>query len=375
LPHLLLLDEGFMSGALTAAGLRDAGCRVTIVAGAGGRGAYDGHNIAWSLAPRVESLDYLELIDRLVRQHAFDRVLPLTEPIQRRLWNAGVSWVPLLFPATERWQRALLDDKQRLAELVATLGVAIPAHRPLVDEASVRAAVEQLELPLVVKGTRGRGGSATHIVSTEQAAIHAFRALRARNVPSFAQRYVRGGTFLVGGIFHAGRALRLYAANKLAQHPRRIGPGARLRSVHNEELLNAARRVMSALAWSGIASLDFVLDHDGCYEFLEVNPRPWGSMAVAEQAGVDLYAPLAQLLAGEVPDAHLGFREGVDCAVLPLALLSREAWREPGALAAAVRSLRGEQGRIWQPTAQALHLAHRLLRVARNWPRRAAGSV
>jgi biotin carboxylase len=370
LTHLLLLDEGFMSGALTAAGLRDAGCRVTIVAGAGGRGVYDGHNLTWSLAPRVDSPAYLATIDRLVRQHGFDRVVPLTEPIQRVLWHADVAWHDLLFPVTHPWQRTLLDDKRRLAELVATRGVAIPAHRMLVNEASVDGAVADLGLPMVVKGARGRGGSATHIVSTRNAARRAFLALRERGVPTFAQEFVRGRTFLVGGIFDAGRPLRLYAGIKLAQYPRRIGPGARLRSVRDEELLNAACNIMHTLAWNGIASLDFARDDEGRFRFLEVNPRPWGSIAAAEQAGVDLYAPMARLIGGGMPDAQLAFREGVDSAVLPLALLSRDAWREPGALAAAMRSLRGAQGRIWRPTAQGVHVAHRLLRVARNWPSR-----
>ena len=368
-PHILLLDEGFMSGALTAAGLRDAGCRVTIVAGAGGRGAYDGHNIAWSLAPRVGSPRYLDAIDRLVRQGAFDRVLPLTEPIQRLLWGANLSWGERLFPLPTLTQRLLLDDKRQLAEAVATRGVRVPAQRALVHAHDIAAAVVELGLPMVVKGTRGRGGAATRIVGSEAAAVRAVRRLCSAGVPSFAQRYVLGATYLVGGVFCDGRPLRLFAAAKLAQYPAATGPGARLRSVYDQQLLNAARVVMHELAWSGIASLDFVRDAGGTYHFLEVNPRPWGSIAAAEQAGVDLYGPLAGLLAGEIPGVRLEFRDGVDSAVLPLALLSPGAWRKPGALTAVLGSCRGAQGRIWRPAGQGIHLAHRLLRVARNWPR------
>jgi hypothetical protein len=367
--HLLLLDEGFMSGALTAAGLRDAGFRITIVAGAGGRGEYDGQNISWSLAPRVGSAAYLAAVDRLVRQHAFDRVVPLTEPIQRALWEARPSWSALVFPHVDAWQCALLGDKHRLAEIVGARGVSIPAHCPLADAASVRAACASLGLPLVVKGCRGRGGTATHIARSERDALRAFGALRDAGIAAFAQEFVGGGSFLVGGVFDRGRPIRAYAAAKLAQYPARTGPGARLRSTHDEQLLNAAAAVMDALSWTGIASLDFARDEAGRYFFLGVNPRPWGSIAVAEDAGVDLYAALAQLLRGEAPDAMLAFDEGVDCAVLPLAMLSPEAWRAPGALAATVRSLRGAQGRIWRPAGQGMHLAHRLVRVARNWPR------
>lgn len=357
-----------MSGALTAAGLRDAGCRVTIVAGAGGRGAYDGHNITWSLAPRVESPSYLDAIDRIVRQGAFDRVVALTEPIQRAVWNARPAWQHLAFPPLMQWQRALLDDKQRLADTVAQCGIAIPAHCALASEADVRAAMAKLGLPMVVKGSRGRGGAATHIAASERSALRAYHALEDAGVRCFAQRYVRGRTYLVGGVFADGVPLRLYAGSKLAQHPARTGPGTRLVSIRDGELLEAAKGIVRALAWTGMASLDFVRDERGRFLFLEVNPRPWGSIAAAEQAAVDLYGPLARLLAGEVPAAQLAYREGVDCAVLPLAFLSPAAWRAPGACAAALRSLRGAQGRVWRPAGQGMHVAHRLVRVARNWP-------
>src|SRR5215471_19469359 len=121
--HLLLLDEGFMSGAYTAIGLRDAGCRVTIVAGVGGRGHYDGRNITWSLAPRVANAGFLTAVDGLVRRGEFDRVLPLTEPIQSSLWDAAPEWSDRVFPAVAEWQRVILRDKLRLTEHMRSRGI------------------------------------------------------------------------------------------------------------------------------------------------------------------------------------------------------------------------------------------------------------
>jgi len=364
--HLLLLDEGFMSGAYTAVGLRDAGCRITIVAGTGGHGHYDGRNIDWSLAPAIDSREYLCAIDRLVRRSTYDYVLPLTEPIQALLWDAAPSWSNRIFPCTAEWQRKLLRDKRRLAEFAAARGIAVPEHRALPNDAALAAAVETLGMPLVVKGITGRGGSTTHVVQSVSLAREAMARVRRAGTTCFAQRYVAPPTYLAGGIFVAGGPVRLYAGIKVAQHPRLTGPAIVMRSLYDERLLNAAIATMRALEWTGIASLDFVRDADGRYLLLEVNPRPWGSIGAASAAGVEFFAPLAAVLRGEDPLPELGYRPDVECAVLPLALLAFESWRSPRKLGGALRGFRADRG-IWRPWRQATHLAHRLARVARNW--------
>ena len=364
--HLLLLDEGFMSGAYTAIGLRDAGCRITIIAGTGGHGHYDGRNIDWSLAPAITSREYLRWIDRLVRRSTYDYVLPLTEPIQALLWDEAPSWSDRIFPPTAEWQRELLRDKRRLAEFAAARGIAVPEHHALANDAALEAAIAALGMPLVVKGSTGRGGSTTHVVHSPPAAHEAMARVRRTGADYFAQRYVEGPTYLAGGTFVAGCPLRLYAGIKVAQHPRLTGPATMMRSLCDERLLNAAAATMRALEWTGIASLDFVRDADGQYLLLEVNPRPWGSMPAASAAGIDFFAPLAAVLRGEQPLPELDYRAGVECGVFPLALLAAETWRSPRTLGSALRRFRTDRG-IWRPWRQASHLAHRLARVAHNW--------
>jgi hypothetical protein len=362
--HLLLLDEGFMSGALSAVGLRDAGCHVTLVAGVGGRGQYDARRLVWRLAPGIRRREYLEAVNALVRQETFDHVLPLTEPIQSLLWAQAPPWSDRIFPPTTPWQRSLIEDKWRLSALAESLGLVIPTQLRLRSPTDINDAVDRLGLPMVVKGVAGRGGVNTIIVSSLSGARHAVARLDRRCVPCFAQRFIAGPTYLVGGLFDAGRALRLYAGEKLVQHPRRTGPAAVIRSVHDEHLLSAARHLTETLAWTGIASLDFVRDREGRYHFLELNPRPWGSIGAAELAGVDLWSPLAALLRDEEIAPKLDYRAGVGHGVLPLALLSAPGWLSGSTWLALVRAVADGGG---HPTGQTLHVAHRLTRMAIRW--------
>jgi biotin carboxylase len=179
------------------------------------------------------------------------------------------------------------------------------------------------------------------------------------------QEVVDGPTVLFGGVFHDGRPLRCYAAEKREQHPRRTGPAIRLRSLDDPALVELGTHVLGALRWTGFASADFIRRRDGRYVFLEVNPRLWGSAAAARSAGVDLFAPFAALLAGAVPAPDLAFAGGQDVRIFPRYLLSPRYWRPSGAVRA-VRDLLGDQGEAWRHPGFLRHLASRLLGLHRR---------
>lgn len=374
MPTVLVLDEGFMSSAYAAVGLRDTKCRVIVLAGTGGRGQHNGGSIRWSLAPAVSSDAFLAVVDHVVRNDDVDVVYPMTEPIQARLWDAQPIWSDRVFPRTEAWQRELFRDKSRLSEFVHQQGVPIPATRVVCGSDDVRDALASFGTPVVVKGIRGRGGSETWIASTYADALHAVRMAHASDIPCFMQRYIVGATYLVGGVFDGGRPVRLYAGEKVEQYPVRTGPSIRIRSTHDPALVETALAVFRTAGVTGLASADFIRDDEGRegaagrYLFLEVNPRPWGSITAAAEAGVDLFSPLAELLRGATPETDLTFGPGIESTVLPLYFRSRAFWLGGRVIRSLMHDLRGPPGVPWREPGQAAHLLYRLYRVARNWP-------
>lgn len=364
--RVLVLDEGFMSGALTAVGLRDAGCDVTVLAATGGRGSHRGRGIEWALAPRLDNPGFLDAVTAAIARRRITLVYPVTEPLRSVIEDAASRLEAPSWPVADPASAAILRDKRETSAFVAAHAVPVPEQRD-VDASAPDEALAALGMPVVVKGARGRGGSATRIAADAGAARAAVRELAACGVPCFLQRYVEGDTWLAGGLFDGGRPLRWYCGVKRVQQPPRTGPAAVIESVHDDALDEIARRVFAATRVSGLASADFVRDRGGRFHFLELNPRPWGSLAAAREAGVDLFTPLAALMAGESPPGDLRFRAGVRTTVLPLYLLSARCWRNAEALRALVRDLRGVQGKPWHEPLQAVHLLARLARVWRNW--------
>ena len=268
------------------------------------------------------------------------------------------------FPKTDARQRALVTNKHLLVDHMRERGIEVPAQCALDEMVDA----SPIPLPLVIKGSAGASGMSVRIVGTNAELARAIDDARRAGGDWVAQEFIPSPTYLVGGIFHRGEPLRLYAGEKLEQHPPRTGPAIRLRSTGDERepLLAVGVRAIRELGWTGFASVDLMRRADGRYVLLEINPRPWGSIAGALDAGVDLFAPFAELLAGRVPVPDLAFAPNRECRIFPQYL--RDArYRSLGGIARALRDLFGAQGREWRHPRFALHSLQRLYAVREQW--------
>ncbi len=365
--RVLLVDEGWVQTLPLARALERAGFSVTVATANGGRDRIVRRTVTWESVPRVDDDAFLPALGRVMqgastRAFAFDVVIPLTEPVMQRLWATRVPWSGLVFPVTTAQQRRSLRDKHVLLDELAAAGVPTPRQHPLLDPASVERAVRDLGFPLVLKGSSGHGGRRVWIASNLPALATACAHAKEIGGTWVLQEWAPGPTYLVGGVFDAGRALRLYAGEKLEQYPPHTGPAIRLRSTTDARVRALGQRVMCELGWTGMASVDLIARADGCLAVLEVNPRPWGSIAAASAAGVDLYAPFAALLRGEHPDADLACVDGDDCMVFPRYVLS-PGYRGLRGVILAARDLLGDQGAEWRHPRFLVHVLRRLSRL------------
>lgn len=362
---VLLVEEGWSQTLELARGLEDTGHAVTVVTANGSTARYRRRSVDWLSAPMLASAEIVPHLDRIVHERACDHVVPLTEAVMRRLWEAHPAWSDRVFPSTDAWQRELLGNKHRLIEHMAACGIAIPRHVHLRASFDADALVRELGLPVVVKDATGVAGARVRIVDSRAELTAVVDRARALGGEWIVQEYVDGPTCLFGGVFHVGRPLRLYAGEKLELHPPRTGPAIRMRSDDHGALAEAGRRVLAELRWTGFASADFIRRRDGRYVLLEVNPRPWASIAAAIGAGVDLVGTFGALLAGDVPAADLSFANDLECMIFPRYLLAPR-YRGLAGVTHALRDLLGHQGREWRHPGFLRHILRRLYRVRRT---------
>jgi predicted ATP-grasp superfamily ATP-dependent carboligase len=291
-------------------------------------------------------------IRALARQHRIHLVLPMSERWMLALAYTTLSEFPA-FPSLTPTQRVAVGSKHAMSALAAAAGVAVPRSRVLRNPLDLKAAVKTFGFPFVLKGDRGCGGSAVHIVHSaeELAAVQASLPLDDPLIVT-AQAWIREPTVMATGLFVKGRPCRVWLARKTELWPLEIGPSTEVETIQDPRLLEPFLRLAARLEWNGFASADFIQEPSGACIFLELNPRPWGAMAAARFAGVDFVGPLVEILRGEDPTCDLTFRAGVRIRLFPqhldarlrrrpfvgaLSLLDPREWRAAWGLDSALR--------------------------------------
>jgi ATP-grasp domain len=318
---VLLVDSGWSHALPLAADFAKAGFRAYLLSRT--RSLHRGFMPRGvTHVPRVwqSPEELLSIIDDCINTIEPDIVMPLSEAIVFDLWDQAPDWLPRVHPRIDVNRRGLYRRKRALGAFAQDHGVLIPQTRSLekssVDE--IPSIIAELGLPIVVKGDGGAGGSQVRIVDSTDAAVRAVaELLELSGELPVLQQFLPGATYLVGGVFDRGRAVRLVSAEKTEMSPPLTGPAIRLASRHEPELIEAGAAVFGALGLSGIASADFVRGQDGRFRFLEVNPRPWGSYRFASALGIDVVGVWCRILRGEPVPSQLQFPADRDWTKMP----------------------------------------------------------
>jgi len=207
--------------------------------------------------------------------------LPESDPLRRLA----------VLPAPEALHTAL--DKARTLDMAARLGISVPAS----SLRTRRDAAEADSLPRVLKpicSVLERGHDLTEVFPTlvhdaEQRKEALARLLR--HCPVLEQELVPGIGIGVECLYARGKLLWHFAHERLHEGTGGgLGSGSFYRKsvAAPPELLQAAKALLDELGWHGIAMVEFKYDPEsGRYWLMEINPRLWGSVALAIDAGVD----------------------------------------------------------------------------------------
>jgi predicted ATP-grasp superfamily ATP-dependent carboligase len=216
------------------------------------------------------------------------------------------------FPEDEALRRGL--DKLELTRAARQAGLVAPR--------TVDGLGTELPPPVVVKervhGDVAHGGRADTVVPEVMDDRGAVRdrvaEIRARGGQAIVQELVAGR--LLAFTVVCDREHRIVARvqqEAMRTWPGDVGSSARARTVAIDESLAAGvQRLLADLGWFGLAELQFLAPAGGPPHVVDLNPRFYGSLALAVGAGVNLPALWARLATGrpvpERTDAAVGVR-------------------------------------------------------------------
>lgn len=217
----------------------------------------------------------------------------------------------------EGWQQFVAaNNKKSLAVLVEDLSVPTP-HTQAPEAPSEAAELrENFSYPVVIKpqyttiqhedGTYAEARiSEENYVYDPENLVETYRGLVEkypyfRSDPPIVQEVVPGTVEATCGVAEDGEFLEYFQEERLRMYPVDGGSSSLRQGIRRPEMAENARRVVSALEWTGPIYIEFIHSPEGNCYVLEVNGRYWGSVGCAIQGGVN------------VPQLHYRQLKGVD---------------------------------------------------------------
>jgi acetyl-CoA carboxylase, biotin carboxylase subunit len=207
----------------------------------------------------------------------------------------------------------LMGDKIRAREAMSKAGVPVlPGSTGLYLETEVYEAAERIGFPIILKATAGGGGRGMKIVFDKEKLIEAWAMGRTEaqaafgNPEMYMERYCQKPRHIEiqvvadkhGHYTHLGE--RECSIQRRHQKVIEEAPSAALDEPTRQKLQAAAVRAIEAIGYTNVGTLEFLLDSDGSFYFMEMNTRLQVEHPVTELVtGLDLVREQIRIAAGE----------------------------------------------------------------------------
>jgi predicted ATP-grasp superfamily ATP-dependent carboligase len=311
--RVLVTDAETRSVLAAARGLADAGFEVAAAAASDVRlaAAHWSRSVSERLVlpdPLTAPGAYLAALERVVRDAGFAALIPGNDASVLAV-SAGRAriepYVRLGLPDHESVRRCL--DKSELAAAGARHGLAPPPSVVSGDAVEAVAAARELGFPVLAKPVSSIVEDATpprrlsSVLARNAGEVE--DALAACGGSMIVQRRVAGEVVSFAGVFAGGRLLgEAFSRYRRTWRPQ-AGNACYSRTADAPApLRQRVTSLLADLAWEGLFELELIeTAEDSDWHAIDMNPRPYGSMALAIGAGANLPAIWCEHLLGETP--------------------------------------------------------------------------
>lgn len=208
----------------------------------------------------------------------------------------------------------LTGDKARARQTMRQAGVPVlggsESHLQSPEEALNLA--RQVGFPVLLKAVAGGGGKGMRIVRDEEGLVNALLMVQAEASASFGndtlymEKYLEKARHVevqivadeLGNVIHCGD--RECTIQRRYQKLMEEGPSPAISDKLREEIGRVAVKASKAIGYRNVGTMEFLLDSDGRYYFIEMNGRIQVEHAVTEMiSGMDLVKEQIRIAAGE----------------------------------------------------------------------------
>lgn len=178
---------------------------------------------------------------------------------------------------------------------------------------------DEIRYPVAIKPSRQEGGiGITYVDEPDDLAV-SFKKIFDLHGPAIIQEKIPISEKYTVGLLvdKESKVRRACVLKEIRNYPNPVGPACCVETVDRPDILKRCIGLVESLHFYGIADIDVVIDgRDGSFRILEINPRFWGSLQGAINAGVDFPYLLYLLARGEEIEKDLHYTLGVRTRIL-----------------------------------------------------------
>jgi predicted ATP-grasp superfamily ATP-dependent carboligase len=210
----------------------------------------------------------------------------------------------------------MFNNKSDAYDYVSNIGIPVPSRIKYVDPNLVSQLLknEGMEKTVIklLTGNSGKGvfygENPEHAQSIVIKLIEKYKLTESR-YPQI-EEYVEGKGYGCSVLYSSGKFITHFTHRRLRDKIETGGTSTFREAAVHEGIETATKAIFDSLGWNGLAMCEFkVCPETGRFWFIEVNPRMWGSIALAIESGVE-FPYLAWLCATQ------GSKEAIDYQAL-----------------------------------------------------------
>lgn len=238
---------------------------------------------------------WIDVIRDVVSRWDIDVILPVTprgiELISRN--HEVLSQIAAIPPVAKLEQVRIADDKWKFHQFleqhglprVPTLYVGVP-DKTVVNSTTL----DSFSFPALLKPVSQMGGYG--IIKVENSS-DCYRVWNDKNHTIKGEQYIlqsfiTGVDFSLSVCCHKGDIIAYSLYRVILPSKSHFGMGRLVEYVDDEKIIDVGKKLLSDMAWDGVANIDFVVDgHDRSVKILDFNPRFWRTLLGSMFAGVN----------------------------------------------------------------------------------------
>jgi len=255
-------------------------------------------------SPLHRPSEFIDFLRKALSRISYQMLLPMEDETLHLISRYHTEFSRLTYlPIVSFEKLSFAQRKDKILQMAEKHGIPIPKTWYIDDISQINKLKNSLPYPIVIKPKKSSG--AVGICYSQQPGdlMEQYLSVHQRFPYPLIQELIPqegpgyGASFLLD---ERGRVKASFVHKRLREYPVTGGASTLRESVRRDDIRDMAQVLLNTLNWFGVGMVEFKVDtRDNIPKLMEVNPRFWGSLSLAVQAGVNFPYLLYRMSRGE----------------------------------------------------------------------------